>query len=313
MGSFAIDTYGRHYLEGMIDLYNRQTSFAPHIAPLTAELFIELVEGKSCFDPAGLFVAHDGGRVIGWIHACVAAGSEPHHEPGDLRHRIRMLLYEPQELKAGKALVHEATAWLSGRGATSIEAMHAKWGYPLYRGLWAGGEPLCPAELAHVHLALEVGGYRNTQESIFMTARMSTPPDQPRCGIDIELVDRPAAMAHEPMRQSWIGFEPMYTQAMAGGEVAGTIGWVVLPHVTRLGAPALNIWTLGVRDLFRRKGVAGALIARAMRLGYERGARHCSVGTQLWNAPAHASYARFGYTPASVLVGRSQELKPAQG
>ena len=312
MSTFTLDTYDRRYLEGMTDLYNRQTAFQPHIAPLSPDLFIQLVEAKTYFDPKGLFVAHDGGRVIGWIHACIAAGSEPHHKPAETRHRIRMFIYPADELKAGNALVREATAWLTKAGATSIEAFHAKWGYPFYRGLWAGGEPLCPAELAHIHVALEVGGYKNTQESIFMTAQMPTPPKSFKPEIDIEFADRPATMAHEPMAQSWTGFEPMYTQAMAGTEPAGTIGWVILPHVTRLGAPAMNIWTMGVREVFRRKGIASALIARAMTLGYERGARFCSVATQLWNAPAHASYAKFGYRPNSVVVGRALELKPPQ-
>jgi hypothetical protein len=32
-----------------------------------------------------------------------------------------------------------------------------------------------------------------------------------------------------------------------------------------------------------------------------------SVGTQLWNAPAHASYAKYGFSPHCVLVGRLRE------
>ena len=50
--------------------------------------------------------------------------------------------------------------------------IHAQVGYPFYRGLWMGGEPMGPAHLPHIQLALEVGGYKNTQESIFMTARL---------------------------------------------------------------------------------------------------------------------------------------------
>ena len=38
----------------MVELCNRETAFEPRIAPLTPELFIELVEAKSYFDPAGL-------------------------------------------------------------------------------------------------------------------------------------------------------------------------------------------------------------------------------------------------------------------
>lgn len=76
----------------------------------------------------------------------------------------------------------------------------------------------------------------------------------------------------------------------------------------RLGAPAMNVWSLGVRDRFRRQGIASALVGRAMPWGYALGLRFGFVGTQLWNAPAQATYARFVFRPHGVLVGRQLEL-----
>ena len=58
---------------------------------------------------------------------------------------------------------------------------------------------------------------------------------------------------------------------------------------------------------YRRKGIGAALVGHAMRLAYDRGARFGSVGTQLWNAPAHATYAKLGYRPHCVVVGRTLE------
>ena len=304
---FSIEAYDHKHLEGMSALYNGETAFESHIAPLTPERFIELVEKKSYFDPEGLLVAVAGGRVAGWVHACVAPGSEPGHDPGNKVARIRMLIYPAGRLKVGKALVEQATAWLKISGPKKLLAMHAQAGYPFYRGLWVGGEPMCPATLAHVQLAFEVGGYKNTQESVFMVAPIE--PQQTAAAAPIEFDERPAEMKHEPMRESWIGFEPQRIRAMIGGEEAGGIGWVMLPHLAdRLGAPAMNIWSLGVKENHRRKGVAAALIARSMELAHARGARFASVGTQLWNAPAHASYAKLGYVPHCVVVGRTLEI-----
>jgi GNAT superfamily N-acetyltransferase len=56
------------------------------------------------------------------------------------------------------------------------------------------------------------------------------------------------------------------------------------------------------------RGIATARISRAMARAYAEGARFASVGTQLWNAPAHATYARLGFRPHCVLVGRSLAL-----
>jgi GNAT superfamily N-acetyltransferase len=329
----SIEAYDRRYLEELTALYSTETAFEPHIAPLDPERFTQLVEPKRSFDPAGLLVAVGNGQVVGWVHACVAAGSEPGHDPQDLVPRIRMLIFPRERLKVGAALVAAATEWLTQAGTRgagdgdrrqatgggsaqpeshsrppAFEALHARSGYPFYRGLWLGGEPMGHGAMAHVQLALEVGGYKNTAESVFMTAAIPAPPPAAATAVPVELVEAPAEMKHEPMRESWIGFEPMRIRALVGGEEAGSIGWVLLPHVAdRLGAPAMNIWTLGVRDAHRRKGIASALIARALARSYAMGARFGSVGTQLWNAPAHASYAKYGFSPHCVLVGRLRE------
>jgi GNAT superfamily N-acetyltransferase len=307
MARFSMETYDRSYLPGMTGLYNAETAWEPHIAPLDPERFIALVERKTAFDPAGLFVAVEDGEVVGWIHACVAAGSEGGHDPQKPVPRIRMLIFPASRLKVGNALVAEATEWLKKSGQKEFEAMHARVGYPFYRGLWVGGEPLCPANLAHVQAALEVGGYKNTQESVFMTAEMdSLPPEVAPDVTGVEFADAPAEMKHEPMRESWIGFEPRVTRALLHGESAGSVSWVVIPYVAdRLGAPCMNIWGLGVPEAHRRKGIASALNARAMRESYRQGARFASVSTQLWNAPAHATYQKMGFRPRCVVVGRT--------
>lgn len=304
MVSFQIDNYAQNYLPGMTALYNAETAFEPYIAPLTPDRFARLVEQKSYFDPAGLLVAVENGVVVGWIHACVAPGSEGRHAPENKTPRIRMLIFPRQRLDVGNALVAEATRWLQQTGETTIEALHAMNGYPFYRGLWVGGEPMGPVTLPHVHMALEVGGYKNTQESIFMVTTMRAPPAEMKRSGDVELVTTAAEMAHEAMRESWVGFEPMRTRAYIGGQDAGTISWVIQPYLDRLGAPCMNIWGLGVKEQFRRQGIASLLIADAMRQSYGLGARAASVGTQLWNAPAHATYAKLGYRPHCLLIGR---------
>jgi GNAT superfamily N-acetyltransferase len=291
----------------MTALYNAETAFEPHIAPLDPEQFVTLVEAKSSFDPAGLFVALESGQVVGWIHACIAAGSEGGHDPANRVPRIRMLIYPRDRLKVGATLVAEATAWLRSHSDGEIEALHAKAGYPFYRGLWMGGEPMGPATLPHVQLALEVAGYRADQESIFMTAAMPSPPGTVEVA-GIEFTAGPTEMRHEPMQESWIGFEPQFIRAREGETFAGQISWVLIPYVAgRLGAPCMNIWGLGVPEAFRRRGIATALICRAMTHAHAEGARFASVGTQLWNAPAHATYAKLGFRPHCVLVGRTLE------
>ena len=304
--SFSIDTYDRKYLEGMTALYNLETAFEPHIAPLNPERFVEFVENKSYFDPTGLFVALELGKVVGWIHACVAPGSEGHHDPENKIPRIRMLIYPRDRLKIGSALVTEATAWLKKSGQRKFFAMHAQMGYPFYRGLWLSGEPMCPTTMPHVLIAFEVGGYKITQESVRMVTKMASPPQEVSAAMKIEFVESAAEMKHEPMRESWLGFKPMRTKALVDGEDVGSVAWVMQPHLAdRLGALCMNIWGLGIREQYRRKGIATTLVSHVMTRSYAFGARFASVGTQLWNSPAHATYAKLGYRPYCIVVGRT--------
>ena len=275
-------------------------------ASLTQELFAELVEAKSYFDPAGVLVATGARRkVLGWVHACVAPGSEPWQKPEEAVAHVRMLVFRGEDLELGTELVRRATQWLAKLGHKSVLAMHAKKGYPFYRGLWYGFEPMCPVTLPHLHVALEVAGYKITQQSIFMTAEMKTAPQPSTPAVAAEFECGPATMAHEPMRQSWVGFEPRTISVRVRGAYAGAIHWAVQPHLAaKLGAICMNIWGLGIHESFRRKGLAAALIGRAMVEAYERGARFASVGTQLWNSPAHLTYAKMGYIPNTVMMGR---------
>jgi len=309
VGSFELLTYHRRLLEGMVATYNAETEYEPHIARLTPELFTALVEAKSYFEPAGLTVAVENDRVVGWIHACVAPGSEKWHDPEKPAARIRMLVFPRDRLDVGRELVATAVAWLNAAGHNELEAMHAKAGYPFYRGLWMGGEPMCPATLPHIQLTFEVAGFKNTQESIFMVAEVAEPPSIAAAAESIDLIESPAKMAHQGMRESWVGFEPMRTSAMRGREVAGSIGWVLLPHVERkLGAPCVNIWGLGVEEAHRRKGIATQLVSHVLARGHGMGARFASVGTQLWNRPAHATYAKLGFKPYALVIGRSLKV-----
>lgn len=304
--TFSIETYRQDYLEGMVALYNAETVDEPHIAPLDPQRFIELVENKPAFDPGGLFVAVEGGQVVGWVHACLTPGTEPWSDAEKPVPRIVMLLYSRDQLKIGHALVAQATAWLQNQGPGLNLAMSPLMGYPFYRGLWLGGEPMGVATMPHVQLAFATSGYRSTCESLLMVAEMPGPAVMPRAEVPLELDESPAHMAHVHMRDSWIGFDPFTTRAYVRGEEVGYVGWVWLPHVAeRLGAPCVNIWGLSVQEKQRRQGIGAALVGHALQQGYARGARFASVSTQLWNAPAQATYARLGYRPDRLLIGRT--------
>jgi ribosomal protein S18 acetylase RimI-like enzyme len=170
-----------------------------------------------------------------------------------------------------------------------------------------------PVALPHVQLAFEVGGYKNTHESVYLTARIDAPPPEPKTAGPVRIEDGPAEMLHAPMAESWQGFCPRASTAWVGPEKVGAIGWTLTPQVAeRLGESAMTIWSLWVKKEHQRKGFGAALTARALANAFAAGARFASLGTQLWNAPAHATYAKLGFTPHGILVGRTLDLEAAK-
>jgi GNAT superfamily N-acetyltransferase len=78
--------------------------------------------------------------------------------------------------------------------------------------------------------------------------------------------------------------------------------------VDKLGASCLNIWSLGIKEEHRGKGIATTLVSDVMIQAYKLGARFASVGTQFWNVPAYMTYAKLGFIPYQLVIGRTLEF-----
>lgn len=307
--SLTIDPYDRRHLEAMIDLYNRLTAHEPHIAKLTPQLFVDVIEAKSYFNPAGLFIARRDDDVVGWVHASIAHGTEIWHDPAPTHAHIDLLIFPREDLPVGRALVARAVEWLRPHGHKTIEGIGAVHGYPFYRGLWIGGERINTVSLPQLHLALACEGFVVQGEGSLKTTAFGQRP-KPLAAAAVEYEGSPLDMKHQTIRESWLGFEPMVIKANVDGKEVGTLGWVVMPHhAHKLGAPCVSIYMLHVADSQRRKGVGAALVSRAFAQAYERGARFASVGTQIENVAANMTYEKLGMHTHQLVSSRQLRLE----
>lgn len=302
----TIEPFSLEFVQGCCDLYNRQTAHEPHIVRLTPARFGHFISAKPYFDASGFLVAHEGPRVVGWVHACLVPYTDnPAADPSPWP-RIQMLLFEPERPELGLELVRQATQYLRNRSTQTPTALHPTRGYPFYRGLWMGGEPQLLTTLPHVQMALEASGYAESHRDVMMTVRLDERPKELRPAAAVEFTTEPLRIKHDVMRHSWTGFEPQSIHAHLKGQWAGTIGWVLVPQTAeRMGVASLNIYTLGVSSNCRRQGIGAALSSRAMTAGFDLGAREFNVCTQVWNAPAQATYAKCGMRPHVIVNGRS--------
>jgi len=312
--ALQIETYDPRFAQECCDLYNQQTVNEPHIVRLTPQRFDALVAAKPYFDPRGFLLARLGGRTLGWVHACLAPLTDaPRLDPPPLP-RIQMLLFPLDRPAMGLELVRQATLYLQRQSPQTPTARHPTRGYPFYRGLWMGGEPQLPITLSHVQMVLEASGYEESHQDLMMVLRTDTRPRVFEANGRVDFTCEPLKMHHEVMLHSWAGFEPQSIHAHVHGEWAGTIGWVLVPQTAeRLGVASVNIYTLGVSSGQRRKGIGSALVSRAMAAGFDLGAREFNVCTQVWNAPAQATYGKCGLRPYIIVNGRTLKQASADG
>ncbi|MCC7144965.1 MAG: GNAT family N-acetyltransferase [Phycisphaeraceae bacterium] len=312
--NWRIQTYRREFVPGICRAFNREVEGLDFIVPLHEQRFIELVEQKSYFEPDGFLVATAADQpdeVLGWAHGCVAGNTEVREGPGTPLPRVEMVIFPRRDMAMGMALGEELTRWLKTRSEEQVTALHPYHGYPFYRGLWLGGEPQMPLWLPHVQACLADLNFETSHEDLILVARMDSPPRvfEAHAGA-VEYVSLAAPMAHELMRESWIGFEPQLIRAMLGMEVAAQIGWVLIPQTSEgMGAVSMNIYNLWTQDKYRRQGLAAALVSRAMHQAYAQGARWGNVCTQVWNAPAQATYGKCGLFAYGMVNGRTLRAK----
>ena len=98
-----------------------------------------LVLGQSYFDPRGLIVAHEGQRLVGFVHAgfeCVATGEGLDRTSGVLC--AIMVHPEFRRRGIGRSLLARADEYLRNSGATRITAGGVNPTGPFYLGIYGG-------------------------------------------------------------------------------------------------------------------------------------------------------------------------------
>jgi hypothetical protein len=146
---------------GIATLWNEQPPIQGRLQTLTVALLEQYVLSKPYFDPHGLIVARDSGRVIGIIHVGFAPGSQP----GELVCRdgiVAQLIIAPRAdaTEISTQLLSEGEAFLRIAGATEFYGGGFGEYGPFYLGLYGGSR--LPGVLAgdtQVIESLRAGGY----------------------------------------------------------------------------------------------------------------------------------------------------------
>jgi ribosomal protein S18 acetylase RimI-like enzyme len=244
--------------------------------PMSAALFEELVLSKPYFDNAGMILAIDDGKPVGFAHAGfgpTADGSTLSRERGV----ISMLIVRPEYRRQGigQQLLARAEEYLCRHGVREIYGGGIRPLTPFYLGLYGGSE--LPGVLVSDADALrryQASGFVDIQRcGVFHRDLASFKPGMDRKQLLIHRQQSLQVVVDPPCRTWWEactfgGFDRTrfeFVPKAGGPSPVWLTVWSMEPLSTSWGVRATGLYELHVDPAQRRQGLAACLIGDACK------------------------------------------------
>ncbi|HET6879084.1 MAG TPA: GNAT family N-acetyltransferase [Pirellulales bacterium] len=287
-------------------IWRSQPAEHGRIHSMSATLFEQFVLAKPYFDNAGLIVAVDDDRPIGFAHA--AFGPSETGQRLSTQYGSTCLVMVETEYRrqgVGTALLIRSEAYLRERGAQVIYGGGIAPLNGFYLGLYGGSElpGVLDTDGAEQRL-FRSHGYREIDRVYVLERPLAgyrPPVDREQLQIRrrsaIEAVlDPPAANWWEAC--AWSGLEQTHYQLSLrdlGRVVARAGAWSLEPLSAGWGVRAAGIAALEVDNAVRRQGMATYLLGDVMRQLASQGYGLVQVQTMQGNQPALKLYEKLGF------------------
>lgn len=241
-----------------------------------ADVFESVVFCQPYFDRAGVILAVDSDRVVGYLHA----GFGPNDAQTSLdQHRgiICMVMVDPsyRHRGIGTRLVQLGEEYLLAAGATSVQAGPAAPNDPFYFGIYGGSQPagFLASDAAADPFLQKLGYVPISQRLVFQ--RQLQDRSSPG-GLRLMGVRRSTELSipKDPTPRSWwwstrpgrLDSLEMALVAKSGGTPLASVTVVGLDfYVARWQQRGIGLMDLCVGEQFRRKGYGQALLVEVCR------------------------------------------------
>lgn len=290
----------------LAEVWRSQPAEHGRLQPMSAALFEQFVLSKPYFDNAGLIVAVDDDRPIGFAHAAFG--------PAETGQRLStrfgntcvvMVRTEYRRQGIGSALLARCEAYLRERGAEVIYGGGIAPFNGFYLGLYGGSElpGVLDSDLAEQRL-YQSYGYREVDRVHVLERAIAgyrPPVDRNqmqlrRCSNIQAILDPLAANWWEAC--AWSGLDQTRYELRlrdADAVVARASAWALEPLSSGWGVRAAGIIALDVDESVRRQGIATYLMGDIMRQLAAQGVGLVQVQTMQANQPALKLYEKLGF------------------
>jgi ribosomal protein S18 acetylase RimI-like enzyme len=296
-------------------LWNRGAPPSAVARPLTVHEFDFQVVGGPCFEAAGLIVAEQEGRLIGFAHAGFG--------PETIRSRplylsyalgtVGMLVVEPavDDLALEDSLLAAAERYLLDRGA---RVLYAGGQYPLNPFYWGvyGGSEWAGILGSHdaFHRVVSRAGYQPVSGTVLLEADLSVPEPLDRRGLLIRRQVR-VEVIDDVLPASWwdnlaIGeFRPTLYRLLLRSdqtELARACTWDMAWSSRIDGRSRIGLIAMEVHPDHRRQGYGRFLMGEILKLAREQVVAVVAVQTGAANTAALGLYETLGFQPVETAT-----------
>ncbi len=260
-----------------VALVNAYTAGWPYTRRIDAELVAHWRTLGERYQPERLLLAYREGTPRAFLHG---------ERAGDV-HYVHLLAVAPEAVEEGVSLLAHAEAQARAEGAARLcgpTCDSGRW----YGGYILGLEPYHPHWAVAATQALVRAGYHMTQCDVLMVAEAPAEAVEglPPAGYEI------AGAACAPEFKARV----FRLVAQRDGQEVATCGGRLYPElIGSSGRPIGQLGFVGTEAAHRGRGLATALVRRALARLWEWGAGEVLISTGLENGPALRAYERAGF------------------
>ncbi|MEN6451016.1 MAG: GNAT family N-acetyltransferase [Thermoguttaceae bacterium] len=281
------------------------------LQPVSVDLLEQLVFAKLYFDYAGLVVAENDGRPVGFAHAGFGPSSDVNWI--DAESGVTCIVItraEPSEEEVAAGLLEQCEKYLRARGVKTLYGGGLAPLNPFYLGLYGGSE--LPGVLDSdvvARRAFATSGYEQAERTVLMGRELTGfEPRVDRRQMQARRETQLRVTPDAPTRSWWeaciLGeFDLMRFELLprAGGPTLATALFRSMePYGATCATQSVGLISLSVDPGYRRRGLASFLLGEAFRQLMRQGVQRVEVQTRESETSAIATFRRLGFEDAGV-------------
>jgi GNAT superfamily N-acetyltransferase len=290
----------------LAEIWRTRSGLRGYVQPMTTALLERLVFSKPYFDQAGLVLATDDDRPVGFSHAGFGPVDDESTVSYELGASILTIVApHAEEAAIAAQLIAKSEEYLRSRGAKLIYGGGIRPLNPFYVGLYGGSElpGILDSDAQHQSF-FRAAGYREIDSTVVLHRELSD--FRPVIDRQQMLLRRRVHVEYvcDPPSRSWweactlgdftrLQYELFVKDETKPAAITTLIDMETFSHTW--GARTAGLVDVLVAEPYRRQGMGVWLIGEVLRQAAEQGFGLIEVQTMQSNSAALAMYAKLGF------------------